>query len=137
MLFADDIVLCCVGRREKSGGETGNVETSDGRQGNENQQREDGVSRYVCVADEETVEMQAEDVKSIENFKYLGSTVQKDGGVEKEVAKRVQVGWGAWRKITGVMCDGRAPAKVKGKLYKTMVQPAMTYAMEMVAVTNR
>ena len=91
----------------------------------------------MCVADEETVKMQEEDVKSIENFKYLGSTVQKDGGVEKEVAKRVQAGWRAWRKITGVICDGRAPVKVKGKLYKTMVQSAMMYAIETVAVTKR
>ena len=59
------------------------------------------------VGDEGTVKMQGEYLKHVKEFKYLGSTVQKDGGEEKEVAKRVQAGWGAWRKITGVMCDGR------------------------------
>ena len=53
------------------------------------------------------------------------------------MAKRMQAGWGAWRKITGVMCDGRVSAKMKGRLYKMIVRPAMLYGMEAVAVTKR
>ena len=87
--------------------------------------------------DEGTVKMQGEDLKGVKEFKYLGSTVQKDGGAEK-VAKRVQAGWGgAWRKITRVMCDGRVSAKMKERLYKMIVRPAMLYGMEAVAVTKR
>ncbi|XP_063603267.1 uncharacterized protein LOC134779196 [Penaeus indicus] len=61
--------------------------------------------------------------------------VQEDGGSDKEVTKRIQAGWGAW-KITGVMCDKNVPEKVKGRLYKTLVRPAMMYGMETVAVTK-
>ena len=65
--------------------------------------------------------MQGEKLKQVDEFKYLGSTVQQSGGSEREVAKRIQAGWAAWRKITGVMCDRRVPVKVKGRMYKTMV----------------
>ena len=135
MLFADNVMLCEKTRKEVEE----RLEMWRGAMEDKRMRISKEKTEYLgmCVTNEETVKIQAEDVKSIEDFKYLGSTVQKDGGVEKEVAKRVQAGWGAWRKITGMMCDGRAPAKVKGRLYKTMVQPAMMYAMETVAVTKR
>ena len=50
--------------------------------------------------------------------------------------KRIQAGWGAWRKVTGIMCDRKVPAAVKGRMYKTMIRPAMLYGMETVAVTK-
>ncbi|XP_037783508.1 uncharacterized protein LOC119579668 [Penaeus monodon] len=68
---------------------------------------------------ERVVKMQGEIVKQPEEFKYLGSTVQADGGSEREVTKWIQAGWRAWKKITGVMCDRKVSDAVKGKIYKT------------------
>ncbi|XP_047496531.1 uncharacterized protein LOC125044124 [Penaeus chinensis] len=56
-------------------------------------------------------------------FRYLGSTVQSDGGVEAEIS-RIQSGWNNW-KMAGVMCDRRFPARVKRKIHQTVIQPAM------------
>ena len=53
--------------------------------------------------EEGLLEMQGEIVKQVEEFKYLGSTVQTDGGSGREITKWIQAGWGVWRKITGVM----------------------------------
>ena len=50
--------------------------------------------------------------------------------------KRVQAGWGAWKKITGAVCDKKVTEKLKGRLYKVMVRPALLYGMETVEVTN-
>ena len=83
-----------------------------------------------------TVAMQGEVVKQVEECKYLGSTIQADGGIDREIAKRIQAGWGAWKRITGVMCDRKVSATMKGQLYKTMVQPAMMYGIETLAVTK-
>ena len=80
--------------------------------------------------------MQGEVVKQVEEFKYLGSTIQADGGIDREIAKRIQVGWGAWKRITGVMCDRKVSASVKGQLYKTMVRLAVMYGIETLAVTK-
>ena len=70
-------------------------------------------------------------------FKYWGSTVQESGGCEREVKKRVQAGWNGWRKVSRVICNRRLPARVKGKVYSSVVRPAMVYRLETVAVTKK
>ncbi|XP_047487973.1 uncharacterized protein LOC125038499 [Penaeus chinensis] len=96
-------------------------------------------TEYLYVGDqdpERAVEMQGLKLNRVQEFKYLGSTLQSDGASDKEVGKRIQAGWNAWRKITGLLCDRRVPAKLKGRIFKTMVRPAMLYGMEAVAVTK-
>ena len=72
-------------------------------------------TEYLCINgrnDEETVKM--EDTKvpiRAKEFKYLGSTVQESGSCKREVKKRVQAGWNGWRKVSGVICDRRLPAR--------------------------
>ena len=63
--------------------------------------------------------------------------MQESGGCEREVKKRVQAGWNGWRRVSGVICDRRLPARVKGKVYSSMVRPAMVYGLETVAVTKK
>ena len=72
----------------------------------------------------------------VEDFKYLGSTVQSNGDCGREVKKRVQAGWNGWRRMSGVICDRRVPASVKGKVYKVAVRPAMLDGLETVALTK-
>ena len=38
--------------------------------------------------------------------------------------------------MSGVLCDKRVPPRVKGKIHKMIVQPAMLYGMETVPVTS-
>ena len=79
-------------------------------------------------------------VPRVKEFKYLGSTVQESSGCEKEVKKRVQAGWNGWRKVSGVICDRRLPARVNEKVYSSVSQvhtPAMVYGLETVAVTKK
>ena len=39
--------------------------------------------------------------------------------------KRVQAGWNGWRRMSGVICDRRVPARVKGKVYRVALRPAI------------
>ena len=97
-------------------------------------------TEYLCINggnDNETVKMEDTKVPRVKEFKYLGSTVQESGGCEREVKKRVQAGWNGWRKVSGVICDKRLPARVKGKVYSSVVRPAMVYGLETVAVTKK
>ena len=72
------------------------------------------------------------------NFKYMGSTVQRNGECGREVKKRVQAGWNGWRRMSGVICDRHeSEARVKEKVYKVAVRPAMLYRLETVALTKR
>ena len=53
-----------------------------------------------------------------------------------EINKRNQCGWNNWRNMSGVLCDKRVPPHVKGKIHKSIVQPAMLYGMETVPITS-
>ena len=87
--------------------------------------------------DDETVKMEDTKVPRVKEFKYLGSTVQESGSCEREVKKRVQAGWNGWRKVSGVICDRSLPARVKGKVYSSVVRPTMVYGLETVGVTKK
>ena len=51
--------------------------------------------------------------------------------------KRVHAGWNVWGRMSGVICDRRVTARVKGKVYKVAVRPAMLYGLAIVALTKR
>ena len=63
--------------------------------------------------------------------------MQERGSCEREVKKRVQAGWNGWRKVSEVICNRRLPARVKGKMYSSVVRPAMMYGLETVEVTKK
>ena len=83
--------------------------------------------------------MKMEDIKvpRVKEFKYLGLTVQENGSCDREVMRRVQAGWNGWIKVSGVICDRRLPARVKGKVYSSGVRPAMVCGFGTVAVTKK
>ncbi|XP_037787435.1 uncharacterized protein LOC119582994 [Penaeus monodon] len=56
--------------------------------------------------------------------------VEEDGSMGREIKHRIQCGWNNWRKVSGVICDKRVPVKLKGKVHKSVVRPAMTYGLE-------
>ena len=96
----------------------------------------------MCVNEKQdngssTVKMQGEEVAKVEDFKYLEPTVQSNGECGRKVKKIIQAGWNGWRRMPGVICDRRVPARVKRKVYKVAVRPAMLYGLETVALTKR
>ncbi|KAK3565151.1 hypothetical protein QTP86_000368 [Hemibagrus guttatus] len=136
MMFADDIVICSESREQ--------VEENLERWRFALERRGMKVSRskteYMCVNEREgsgTVRLQGEEVKKVQEFKYLGSAVQSNGECGKEVKKRVQAGWNGWRKVSGVLCDQKISARIKGKVYRTVVRPAMLYGLETVSLRKR
>ena len=121
MLFADDIVICEETREE--------VERRLKSWRYALERRGMKVSRskteYLCINggnDDKTVKMEDTKVPRVKEFKYLGSTVQESCGCEEV---RVQAGWNGWRKVSSVICDKRLPARVKGKVYSSVVRAAM------------
>ena len=99
MLFADDIVICEETKEEmewrlecwRYALEKRGIKVSWSK------------TEYLCINggnDEETVKMGDTKVPKVKEFKYLGSAVQKSGGCEREVKKRVQAGRNRWRKVS-------------------------------------
>ena len=81
------------------------------------------------VDDGKELKLQGEKLKRAKNFRYLDSTVSSDGRCEEEVSRRIQAGWMSWKKVSGVLCHRKLSARVKGKMYKSVVEPAMLYSM--------
>ena len=93
-------------------------------------------TEYLCIHgrnDDETVKMEDTKVPRVKEFKYLGSTVKENDSCER----RVQAGWNGLRRVSGVICDKRLQATVKGKVYSSVVRAAMVYGLETVAVTKK
>ena len=58
------------------------------------------------------VKILGEEVERVTHFKYLGVSIEEEGGMETEIAKRVGVGRMNWTKCSGVLCDKRMPVKL-------------------------
>jgi hypothetical protein len=65
-----------------------------------------------------------------DTFYYLGSMLQKNVDIDEDVSHRIKVDWLKWRQAFGVLCDPRGPLKLKCKLYRTAIRPAMLYGVE-------
>ena len=75
-------------------------------------------TEYLCTNGEtewETIKIQEDEILRVTDFNFLGSTVQEDGGSDRNTEKRIQSGWYSWRKITGLLCDKRVPEKGQRK----------------------
>ena len=97
-------------------------------------------TEYMCVNerdDGETVLLQGVEVPKVKKFKYLGSTVQCNGGCGSEVKRRAQAGWNGWRRVSGVICDRRLSTHAKRKVYKMVVRPAILYGLETVPLIKK
>ena len=54
----------------------------------------------------------------------------EDGELDAEVTHRVQSGWKNCKRVYGVFCDRIMKVKIKGKVYRTVVRPALMYGAE-------
>ncbi|KAK3564458.1 hypothetical protein QTP86_022630, partial [Hemibagrus guttatus] len=84
MMFADDIVICSESREQVEE----NLERWRFALERRGMKVSGSKTEYMCVNEREgsgTVRLQGEEVKKVQEFKYLGSTVQSNGEYEKEV----------------------------------------------------
>ena len=85
---------------------------------------------------EPVIKIIGEELHSEYHFKYIGSSVEETGGMATEITQRVSAAWRNWKRCSGVLCDRSMPVKLKGKVYKTEVRPALLYGAETWATTR-
>ena len=61
-----------------------------------------------------------------------GNAVNED--LDADMTYRIQSGWNNWNRVSWVLCDRRKRKRFNGKVYKTVVRPAMVYGVETQAV---
>ena len=50
-------------------------------------------------------------VEELKTFCYLGTVVDREGGVERAVRVRVASAWTKWREISGLLCNWQITLK--------------------------
>ena len=85
------------------------------------------------------MKVNGDQLKNVDHFKYLGSVIDRDGTINRDVDLRVRAAWSSWRKLTGVLYDRKIPLRLKAKVYEAIIRPALTYGSECWAmkVTNK
>ena len=133
MLFADDILLV--------------VETSEKVSNKLDEQREVLEGKRLRISHTKTKYLRCDFsgtapvgepevsigeavVKCMTKYKYLGSIIQRDGEIDRDVNHRVQAGWIKWRAATAVLCDRKFPSRLKGKFYRAAIRPVLLYETE-------
>ena len=53
------------------------------------------------TGDSGSVKIQGISIKKVGEYKYLGSVVQEEGEINREVGARMQAGWRKWREAKG------------------------------------
>ena len=76
------------------------------------------------------INLQGENLERVNTFNYLGTTLAENGDLDAEMTHRLQSGWKNWKRVSRILCDRRISLRVKGKVYKTVVRPAMMYGAE-------
>ena len=66
-------------------------------------------------------------VKCTTKYKYLGSIIQRDGEIDRDVNHHIEAGWIKWRVATAVLCDKKFSSRLKGKFYRTTIRPVLLY----------
>jgi hypothetical protein len=84
----------------------------------------------ATTQEEGDVRLDSQVVPKKDTFHYLGSMLQKNGDIDEDVSHRIKAGWLKWRQVSDVLCDPMVPLKLKGKLYRTAIRPAMLYGAE-------
>ncbi|KAE8705185.1 28 kDa ribonucleoprotein [Hibiscus syriacus] len=133
MLFADDIVLVAETKSElNSRLATWKIALEEKGLRINIEKTEYLCSNFNGNQNDEDVEVCIEGhvLPSKDCFKYLGSMIHKDGGVDDDVTHRIKAGWLKWRAATGVLCDKKVPLKLKGKFYRMAIRPALLYGSE-------
>ena len=51
--------------------------------------------------------------------------MQEDGEIDEDINHRIKVGWQKWKNASGVLCDRRIPLRLKGRVYRIVVRPAL------------
>ena len=138
MLYADDIAMCMVETADLNVNLEAWREKLEDRGLRINRMKTEWMRcLFGEEHDEVDLEIDMENLKEVESFKYLGSVLNNSGSMEREIGNRIQAGWTSWRKCAGVICDKRMSMKLKRKIYTTVIRPALIYGAETWTTTNR
>ena len=132
MMFADDLVLCAMTREEVEE-DLKTCRVVFERHGLKISRTKTEYLPSPTNDTETTVKIVDAELPTVTSFKYLGSISTSEGGSQADVINRIRI----WRMKWKVMCDRKMPVKLKDKVFRTIIRPAMAYGSECWAVKKK
>ena len=101
-----------------------------------------GKSKVMrCTRNEDgtrlNVRLDGEALEEVDQFKYLGSILSANGGVEADVSHRVSEGCKVLGAVNGVIRNRGLEMNVKRALYEKVIVPTVTYGSELWGMKER
>ena len=93
------------------------------------------TEHYLTRENPLPMKLNGEELKTVDHFKNIGSVIDKDGTIDRDVDLRVSAAWSSWRKLTGVLYDRKIPLRLQAKVYETIIISVLTYGSECWAMT--
>jgi len=132
MLFADNIVLIDVTRERVSDKLERWRHTLESRDFRVSRSRTEYL--HCCFSGREDaggeVTIDRMSIPKVKKFKYLGSIIHHNRDIDEDINHRIKVGWQKWKFALGVLCDKRMPMRLKGKVYRIVVRPAILFGLK-------
>ena len=66
----------------------------------------------------------------VENFKYLGQLITRDGNKDSEIQQRISHGWRQYGRLNKIFKNEDLPLNLKKKAFDQCVLPTLTYGSE-------
>jgi len=90
-------------------------------------------TKYMLIGnhpDELLCEINGEQLEKVENFQYLGRTINNSNNDLKAVDKLISKGWDAFNKVKSILKSKTTPMITKKKTIETYILPSVLYASE-------
>ena len=84
---------------------------------------------------QETLKLEGEEIEDVDNFIYLGAVVDKHGGTERDINRRLSLARNAFVTLRPVWKSAKYSTVTKIRLFNSNVMPVLLYGAEMWRVT--
>ena len=82
------------------------------------------------------ININGNNLEQVSSYKYLGSHVNADNSLDKEMNVRIGKAWGQYNKLSKVW-NSKASIRTKMRIYQTSIRSTMTYACETWTITSK
>lgn len=76
-------------------------------------------------------------IKRTSQYKYLGVLLTEDGKDDRDILQKIGKGRAMTHKLHGILWNNRITKKTKTKLFKSLVEPCITYGSEVWTLTQK
>ena len=95
------------------------------------------MSREQTAALSHTMKVDNSSIESVEEFKYLGTTLTNQNSIQKEIKSRLKLGNACYYSVQDLFSSSLLSKNVKVKIYRTIILPVVLYGCETWSLTLR